>query len=80
MDMKTKLHAVLVVISVVALAGCASSTGLASQQGVQKAHHSQGRMVADAEYVAYVERKALSRGVDVHWVNQPVRVAETGDE
>ncbi|WP_202842790.1 hypothetical protein [Luteimonas saliphila] len=32
-----------------------------------------GAIVIDSEYVAIVQSMALRRGVDVHWVNPPVK-------
>ena len=74
--MKARLHAVLVAIPAVALAACASG-GMASKASPQ---HNPARQVTDAEYVALVERKALSRGVEVHWVQPPTKRVATSDE
>ena len=71
--MKLRLHAVLVAIPAVALAACASG-GMAYKQASPQ--HNPTRQVTDAEYVAYVERKALSRGVEVHWVHPPTKRVE----
>lgn len=66
--MKLKLHAVLVAVPAILLAACASGGVASSWPG-----HAPGIHAVDAEYVALVERKALSRGVDVHWVQPPTR-------
>ena len=47
---------------------------------VEASPQHQGRLVTDAEYVAYVERKALSRGVEVYWVQPPTKVVAASDE
>ena len=75
--MNAKLHRVLVAIPVLALAACASSGGMASKASP---HHNPSRQVTDAEYMALVERKALSRGVDVHWVQPPLKRVVASDD
>jgi len=66
--MKLKLLAVLVAVPAAMLAACASGGVASSRPG-----HAPGTHAVDAEYVAQVERKALSRGVRVHWVQPPSR-------
>lgn len=78
--MKSRLHAVLLAIATVALAACASGGGIASSQGGQQPYQAPDRQVTDAEYMALVERKALSRGVDVHWVQPPLKRVVASDD
>ncbi|MEN1927712.1 hypothetical protein WCE37_01700 [Luteimonas sp. MJ250] len=59
-------------------AGCATTDGMASRQAVQP--DNQARYITDLEYISRVERRALSRGVEVHWVQPPVRLVAASDE
>lgn len=72
------LRMIPVAVGALVLAGCASSGGLASAPPPPSAD-SQSRLVTDARYVAYVERQARMRGVEVVWVNPPTRIAELAD-
>ena len=77
--MRTYLRMVPVATAALVLAACATDGGYASKAA--PAHsHSHARQVTDAEYVAYVERKALSRGVEVHWVHPPTKTVAASDE
>ena len=73
--MKTHVRMAALAIAAVMLAACAAG---GSQLSKAQPQH-QGRFVTDAEYVAYVERKALSRGVEVHWVQPPTRAVASAD-
>lgn len=53
------------------LAGCATSPTASTDA-------QPGRYYVDGAYVQAVERAARSRGVSVHWVNAPERIA--GDQ
>lgn len=64
------LRMALVAIPVLALSACASSGGMAVAHQAQP--HS-AKLITDADYIAYVERKARLRGVEVVWVNPPLR-------
>ena len=58
--------------TLLALAGCAST----SQQVASRSAATptvQSPVQEDAAYVAHVERQARFRGIDVHWVNRPVK-------
>ena len=71
-----RIHPLATAIATLALAACATEGGYASKAAsAQK----QARFVTDAEYVAYVERKALSRGVEVYWVQPPTRAVAAAD-
>lgn len=74
--MRPHLRMALMAIAAVMLAACATDGSHASKA----ARHSQVRFVTDTEYVAHVERKALSRGVETHWVHPPTRMVVASDE
>ena len=71
--MKKSLQAVPVAVAAVVLAACASSGGTASAPSPSAAPDQGELIVADAEYVAAVERRARDRRVQVRWVNPPLR-------
>ncbi|MGY1457037.1 MULTISPECIES: hypothetical protein [unclassified Luteimonas] len=73
--MRTHLRMVLMAMAAVMLAACATDGSQLSKATPQH----QGRLVTDTEYVAYVERKALSRGVEVYWVQPPTRAVASTD-
>lgn len=58
------------------LAACASQTPRTAQAPAASpriATASAPRIVTDATYVARVEREARRRGLDVEWINPPLR-------
>lgn len=74
--MNRPLLCTIVSLSMLGLAACASTQGGAVSAGPQPA---QG-FERDAAYIAYVERTARMRGIDVRWVNPPLkRVARSDD-
>ncbi|MEN1939750.1 hypothetical protein WCE41_02410 [Luteimonas sp. MJ246] len=75
--MKTILRTVLLAAAATLLAGCATTDGMASRQAVQP--DGQARYITDVEYMSRVERRALSRGVEVHWVQPPTRLVAASD-
>ena len=68
--MNAKYQTVLIAMATVALAGCASSGGMAARQAQPQYHAGEE---VDLEYVAAVENVARSRGVDVRWVHPPTK-------
>jgi hypothetical protein len=69
--MKASLRIATLALSTAGLAACASS-------GMEKSTYvppqrPPGTMVTDDDYVAYVERVARHRGVNVTWVNLPTK-------
>ncbi|ATD67168.1 hypothetical protein CNR27_06685 [Luteimonas chenhongjianii] len=62
-------------MSVLTAAGCASqSPRLASVPAPQPAP-SASRIAVDSTYVGRVNQTALRRGLQVHWINPPMRRA-----
>jgi len=65
----------LVAMSAIALlAGCATSGGGSSQSAQKRLQPANYEV--DGERVALIEYVARKRGVEVHWVNKPRRLAE----
>lgn len=77
--MKTIHLAALSASSALLLTACASSGGMASAPSQYESGHSQEKVVQDAQYVAYVERVARRRGVQVHWIHPPVKRVAVAD-
>ncbi len=69
--MNVKLRLVVLSLSVAGLAACASMPAQQTAQAPQRASNASNVMDIDQEYVAYVERVARRRGIDVTWVHQP---------
>lgn len=76
--MKTSLRLALVLLSGVGLSACASMDEQSSYMAPPDASASSSSIQEDAEYIAYVERMARIRGVEVVWVHVPYE--KTGDE
>lgn len=78
--MKVRATAVVLSSCVLGLAGCAShqeqaayvepATVGGASSGTQPVADP-APIVVDSDYVSKVERIALRRGIDVHWVNAP---------
>ena len=68
--MNAKLRIVILSLSVAGLAACASAPAQRTAQAPERASNV-SIMDIDQEYVAYVERVARRRGIDVTWVHQP---------
>jgi hypothetical protein len=66
--MNAKLRVLVLSLSAVGLAACASVQEKSTYVPVQKAPTI---MDVDEAYVAYVERVARRRGIEVVWVNLP---------
>lgn len=66
--MKTLLKLSALSLVPLLLGACATTAATAVQKPPAP-----GSLVADEAYVAYVERVALRRGIDVQWVNKPTR-------
>ena len=76
--MKTLLRFATAGALVAGLSACASTSQLASATPASGAYRAPDHLVSDSEYIAQVERLARIRGVQVQWVNPPVkRVAGT---
>ena len=71
--MNTIQRAAVAASSTLLLAACASSGSMVSSPPAAQPRHAPGQVVQDAEYVAIVERIARRRGVDVRWINPPVK-------
>ena len=69
--MKSSLQLALVASSTLLLAACAS--GGMTRAVPEPNRSAPNAVVENAEYIAYVEELARRRGVDVQWVNPPVR-------
>ena len=78
--MKTVLRSALVAAPVVLLAACATSSGGMVSSPPAQLPAPPDRIVQDAEYVVVVERVARRRGLEVHWVNPPLRRVATGGD
>lgn len=78
--MKAPLRIIVLSLSVLGLAACASSQeGSAYVEPARVTNPGEVRIERDAEYIAHVEREARRRGIYVQWVNVPTkRVAATG--
>lgn len=68
--MKSMIRLAAAAAATCLLAGCATSQEQASYTAPERAP---GAVVTDDAYVAYVERVARRRGIDVQWVNVPTR-------
>lgn len=69
-------------LAALGLAACASPHGGAGYGAapVRSPPAVQGAFERDAAYIDYVERTARRRGIDVRWVNPPVkRIASRND-
>ncbi|TDK24991.1 hypothetical protein E2F46_07400 [Luteimonas aestuarii] len=71
--MKTFLRSAIATVSVAALAACTSSHQLATAPGPAAQPALDGHYQGDVRYIAAVEHIARKRGVQVRWVNPPVR-------
>jgi hypothetical protein len=72
--MKSPLRIAVLSLSVLGLAACASSQeGSAYVEPARVVGPNETRIERDAEYIAYVERQALRRGIYVQWVNVPTK-------
>lgn len=79
--MNRLLRCAIVSSSVLGLAACASTQGGAGYGAAPPGSQPTQKMFErDTAYIAYVERTARMRGIDVRWVNPPVkRVARSDD-
>lgn len=79
--MNRPLLCTIVSMCALGLAACASTQGGAGYGAAPAGPQSSQEMFErDAAYMAYVERTARMRGIDVRWVNPPIkRVARNGD-
>jgi hypothetical protein len=68
--MKVMLHLGIALFSVL-LAACASTGGTASSAPLE-----QHQLTPEQKYIAYVERNAKRRGIQLTWVHPP-QAAET---
>ena len=64
-----------IVLSACALTACASGTPLADAQptGIRMPPADPLRSTTDDDYIARVNRDALRRGLQVQWINPPLR-------
>lgn len=69
--MNSLLRCCIVALAAAGVGACASqgSAGYAASAPAQVP----GNHVPDARYIARVEQLARRRGIDVHWVNPPLR-------
>ncbi len=67
--MNVKLRIVLLSLPLLGLSACASA--LAPRSAPAPERSSSNAIAIDEEYVAYVERVARRRGINVTWVHQP---------
>jgi PBP1b-binding outer membrane lipoprotein LpoB len=63
----------LVLATALLLAGCASMRDDGSTAYVQPTSQSQATIVDDVAFMQKVERQARMRGIEVTWVNPPVK-------
>ncbi len=75
--MKMTVRITMLALSAAGLAACAGS-GAQKSTYVPPSHV--GDYVVDSNYVGNVERIAQRQGIDVQWVNVPVRRVATSDE
>lgn len=74
--MKASLRIAALALSVAGLSACASGMEKSAYVQPQPA----GSVVTDDAYIAYVERTARRRGINVTWVNVPTkRVAKAAE-
>ena len=75
--MNAKLCSLLVLAAGLSLSGCTTTGGTAQLTPAVKPMSPGStyapQLVENAEYMAYVETVARRRGVNVHWVNKPVK-------
>ncbi|MFC3813924.1 hypothetical protein [Lysobacter sp. GCM10012299] len=71
--MNASLRMAVLLVSVVGLSACAGMQSKTAQVPDQKAP---SIMDDDEAYIAYVERVARRRGIEVVWVNTPRKTAE----
>lgn len=80
--MKVSVSMAVLSVSLLGLAGCASSGGTASSYTAPAAtsnQQAQTRMDNDAEYMARVEAIARNRGIGVQWINPPRKIVAKQD-
>ena len=70
--MKSMIRLAAAAAATCLLAGCATFQEQASYTAPERVD-APGAVVTDDAYVAYVERVARRRGIDVQWVNVPTR-------
>ncbi len=71
--MNTSARLVVLSLSVLGLAACASSHPVARAPQAEPLRPDEVRIERDQAYIAYVERMARRRGMNVQWVNPPNR-------
>lgn len=71
--MNALLRSVAVGVMIAGLSACASTRNQVATSPKVVPQHQTGMLVVDSQYVSYVERTARTRGVDVKWVNPPLR-------
>lgn len=72
--MKAPLRIIVLSLSVLGLAACASSMEESAYvEPARVMNPGEVRIERDAEYIAYVERTARRRGIYVQWVNLPTK-------
>lgn len=67
------LYTTVLSISVAGLCACAGTPQRVSQAPPASSADRPGSIVSDDEYVAYVDRVARRRGIEVKWVNPPTK-------
>ncbi|WP_407351092.1 hypothetical protein [Luteimonas sp. R10] len=78
--MNRPLLCTIVSLSMLGLAACASPHGGAGYGAAPAGSQPAQAFERDMAYIAYVERTARMRGLDVRWVNPPLkRVARSDD-
>ncbi len=72
--MSRMLFKAVLSISVLGLCACAGTPQRVSQAPpLAPSADRPGAVVSDSEYIAYVERVARRRGIEVQWVNPPTK-------
>lgn len=73
--MKVRTIPVLLSFCVLGMTGCASQQETAAyvEPAAVGGQADPGAIVVDTAYMSRVERIALRRGIDVHWVNAPTK-------
>ncbi|MDH5824397.1 hypothetical protein QFW77_15595 [Luteimonas sp. RD2P54] len=78
--MNRLLRCTFAALALLVLAGCTSTQGSAGYRTMpEPAQPGSPAFERDVAYIASVERVARMRGIDVRWVNPPVRRAAAGE-
>lgn len=76
--MKGSVRMAVLSVSMLGLAACASSGGMASYNA-PATQYAETRLDNDEAYMARVEEYARRRGIDLQWVNPPRKIVAKQD-